>query len=364
MRSSRRAFLLGSAGAALLPAQQLALPGYRYEFPRDHFDHPAFDTEWWYYTGNLFTPENRRFGFELTFFRQALDRRQATSPSPWKLDQAYFAHLALTDVQALSFVNHERLNRAGPGLAGCRLDQRRVWNGNWEVKWDGGTQRLQAVGDAYTLRLALNARKAPVIHGKDGVSQKAPGRGKASHYVSFTRLAAAGTLERGTERIPLQGTAWMDHEFFSHSLDDSQAGWDWLSCQFDNGDDLMLYRIRRKDGTGDVTTSGTYVGRDGTTQHLDAADITMTPGTTWASPRSKARYPVAWTVRVPRLNLAMSVTTPLPSQELVSPRHLGPNYWEGLVDYRGTLNGAPLTGRGYLEMTGYDKAVSIGNART
>ena len=52
----------------LLRAQyQTALPGYRYEFPRDHFNHPQFQTEWWYYTGNLKAADGHRFGFELTF---------------------------------------------------------------------------------------------------------------------------------------------------------------------------------------------------------------------------------------------------------------------------------------------------------
>src|SRR5690349_25121064 len=52
---------------------RVALTGYRYNFPRDYFNHPDFQTEWWYYTGNVKSADGHRFGFELTFFRQGVD---------------------------------------------------------------------------------------------------------------------------------------------------------------------------------------------------------------------------------------------------------------------------------------------------
>jgi predicted secreted hydrolase len=115
---------------------RLALPGYRYEFPRDHFNHPEFQTEWWYYTGNLRTKEGRRFGFELTFFRRGIDREES-KPGVWDVRDAWLAHLALSDIDGGRFFHTERLNRQGPGLAGADLAQARVWNGNWQVRWTG-----------------------------------------------------------------------------------------------------------------------------------------------------------------------------------------------------------------------------------
>src|SRR5215813_10245919 len=53
---------------------RVASPGYAYSFPRDHFNHPEFQTEWWYYTGNVLAGDGHRYGFELTFFRQGVDR--------------------------------------------------------------------------------------------------------------------------------------------------------------------------------------------------------------------------------------------------------------------------------------------------
>ena len=152
----------------------LALPGYRYQFPRDHFSHRGFQTEWWYYTGNLQTQDGRPFGFELTFFRKGV-ARPAKITSPWDVDDLYLAHLALTDIHGRRFFNTERLNRAGPGLAGASLDERRIWNGNWQVRWTGDRQSLQAVAEEFSFTLDLDPRKPPVIHGRDGISQKAEG---------------------------------------------------------------------------------------------------------------------------------------------------------------------------------------------
>src|SRR5579862_905516 len=102
---------------------RLALPNYKFEFPRDHFDHPEFQTEWWYYTGNLRTAEGRRFGFELTFFRRGVDRSQSAASSVWDVQDVWMAHLALSDIEGGQFLHTERLNRSGPGVAGADLKQ-------------------------------------------------------------------------------------------------------------------------------------------------------------------------------------------------------------------------------------------------
>ena len=178
------------------PTLPIALPGYHYEFPRDHFNHPEFQTEWWYYTGNLHAADGRRFGFELTFFRQGVDRSATQPASVWDVRDVWMAHLALSDIDGHRFFHTERLNRAGPGLAGADLDQARVWNGNWQAQWHARDARrnCSAVADSFSFDLSLHSEKPPVIHGENGVSQKSRGAGHASHYISFTRLATRGTI--------------------------------------------------------------------------------------------------------------------------------------------------------------------------
>ena len=323
-----------------------ALPGYRYEFPRDHFNHPEFQTEWWYYTGNLRDAQGRRFGFELTFFRQGVDR-SAEPATVWDVRDAWLAHLALSDIDGGKFLHAERLNRSGAGLAGASLDQARVWNGNWHVQWDlrTGTQQMQAIDPRFSFNLNLRPLKPPVIHGVQGVSQKAAGAGHASHYISFTRLETRGALVLDGREFIVEGLSWMDHEFFTHQLDAAQSGWDWFSLQFDDGAELMLFRLRRKDGTADPYSAATYVDARGRTIHLTRDTFSVTPGKLWN------KYPVEWAVRVPSLGIDVQLATRLPQQELENRQN---RYWEGAVEITGTRHGS-----GYLEMTGYAAPVRL-----
>ena len=336
---------------------RVALPGYEFAFPRDHFNHPEFQTEWWYYTGNLHSADGKRFGFELTFFRHGVDR-ETRPKNVWDVDDVWLAHFALSDIDGGRFYHTERLNRAGAGLAGADEKTARVWNGNWQVRWVGRSQSLQALAEKFRIDLTVETEKAPVIHGANGVSQKAAGEGRASHYISLTRLAAKGTMNVEGKAFSVEGLAWMDHEFFTHQLDTNQSGWDWFSLQFDDGSELMLFRLRRKDGSADAFSAGTYVDSEGHARHLSASDFALIPGKTWTSAQNGARYPVAWNVRVPSLGLDAAVSTRLDQQELTGKTMA---YWEGAVEMAGMKSGRAVKGVGYLEMTGYAGPVRMGD---
>jgi predicted secreted hydrolase len=349
--------LLLAAFAALAagPAYEYrqALPGYRYSFPQDHFAHPEFRTEWWYYTGNLRDGQGRRFGFELVFFRQAQRRGATENRSAWRVDDLYLAHLALTDAAAGKFRYHKRLNRAGPGIAGASAELAKVWNGNWsaEIRPDG--HRLAATAEDFRFALELTPRKPPVVHGENGVSQKAGGAGKASHYVSFTRLAVRGTLQIDGRGHEVTGTAWMDHEWFTHQLEAAQAGWDWFSAQMDDQTELMLFQLRRKDGRIEPFSSGTFVDARGKARHIRHGEFSLEPLEYWTSARTGARYPVRWRIRVPAAGVDLEAVAVMRDQEIPAEGG-GPGYWEGAVTYQGSHAGV-----GYLEMTGYDKPVEL-----
>jgi predicted secreted hydrolase len=358
---------------ASTPDYRRALPGYVFEFPRDYFNHPEFRTEWWYYTGNLRTAEGRRFGYELTFFRHAVDAtKRRPTPNVWDVNDVWLAHFAVSDIDGGKFHHTQRMNRSGAGQAGADVSKGAVWNGNWRVEWslDAGKRakfshkQLTAVATGFRIDLRFHSDKPPVVQGENGVSQKSAGAGRASHYVSLTRLVTDGIIEVQGQRYRVQGNSWMDHEFFTHSLEANQSGWDWFSLQLDDGSELMLYRLRRKDGSIEPFSSGTYVTPDGRSTHLTSKDYTVEPSRTtadmWTSPKTKGTYPLRWTLRVPSLGIEATTTTRLRQQEIVGRGSVTPNYWEGAVDLQGTRKGRRLTGSGYLEMTGYAGAVNMG----
>ncbi len=336
-----------------------AVPGYRFEFPRDYFDHPDFQTEWWYYTGNLKSANGHRYGFELTFFRQAVSRDPAQAAT-WDLKDIYLTHLALSDLAGQKFYHTERINRAGPGIVGVSAASARIWNGNWQIQWEGSDQKLQAVEKLFQLQLTLHPEKPPVIHGENGVSQKSEGAGHASYYISLTRLAASGKLELNGETIEVSGLAWMDHEFFTHQLESSQIGWDWLSLQLEDNTELMLFRLRRKDSSLDPFSAGTYVDAQGNSTHLRANDFILQPlAESWTSPLTHATYSIAWKIVVPKLEIDLEAHTSLAAQELAGKTKIAPSYWEGSIHLEGRRGKLPLGGVGYLEMTGYDHPAKL-----
>lgn len=350
----------------LLPIMQVlaaqyrtALPGYHYQFPRDHFSHLDFQTEWWYYTGNVKGSDGHRFGFELTFFRQAVTRDPARN-GVWDVRDVYFAHLALSDLDRGKFYHSERSNRSGPGIAGVSESDGRIWNGNWEIRWQDDDQKLQAIEDRFALHLTMHSEKPPVIHGENGMSQKGENAGEASHYISLTRLATSGSIDLNGAKLDVTGIAWMDHEFFTHLLEPDQAGWDWLSLQLDNHTEVMIFHLRRKDGSIDPHSAGTYIDASSKTMNLKSGDFVLQPaGDTWTSPDTRAIYPIHWKIAIPRLEIELEAKTPLASQELINKGKFAPTYWEGAITLKGTRGGKPLAGVGYLEMTGYDRPVQF-----
>ena len=324
-------------------------------FPDDYGPHPGFKTEWWYYTGNLDTGQGRHFGYEFTIFRFALAPPDSSAParaSGWSTNQLFMAHFALTDVAAEDFYAFERFSRGALDLAGAQAAPYRVWLEDWSMEGSPANlfpMRLRAAQDDVAIDLALETAKPLVLQGDRGLDPKGPEPGNASYYYSFTRLPTTGTITVEGRSYPVRGLSWKDHEWSTSALADDQVGWDWFALQLSNGQDLMFYQLRRRDGTASLFTNGVLVAPDGSTTPLAPTDVTLDVLDTWTSPRSDAAYPARWQFRVPSHTLDLQITPHMADQELdVSVR-----YWEGAVRVEGTVDGAVVSGHGYVEMTGY-----------
>jgi predicted secreted hydrolase len=329
-----------------------AAPGYRFAFPRDHGSHPPYRIEWWYYTGNLESADGRRFGYQLTFFRTGVVVEPAIK-SRWAVRDLYLAHFAVSDIEAKSFHSFERINRAGVGWAGAETDRYRVWNEDWQARLDGNDHMLKATEGGFEIDLRLTPARAEVIHGENGLSQKGGAAGNASYYYSVTRFEVTGSLVAGGERFAVKGSSWMDHEFGTSFLEPGQMGWDWFSIQLDDGRDLMLFQLRRSDGSIDPRSSGTLIDREGRATHIPFGTFTLAPAREWRSPESRAAYPVAWTIDLADYGLKLDAQAAFDDQELRATESTGVTYWEGSIRIEGTAGNQGVTGRGYLEMTGY-----------
>jgi predicted secreted hydrolase len=352
---SKLAVVLLLAVQAVSPWKE-ATAGYKFEFPRDHASHPDFKIEWWYYTGNVKAADGRRFGYQVTFFRVGIDHTPA-NPSKWAVRDLYMTHLAVSDAKGQRYRYAEKLSRGGPGLAGAKTDTYFTWNDDWSAGLEGTKHRIRATSKQAAVDLTLDEGKSPAINGINGINQKGARPGNASHYYSLTRMPTKGSIAIDGETFAVTGETWMDHEFSTSFLEPEQRGWDWFSIQLSDNRELMLYRMRRADGSHDPRSSGTLIDATGKTTHLTNNDFTLTPGqATFKSPNG-AVYPTEWTVTVPSQKIELKVTTPLNDQELSLVGSTGVAYWEGMIDVAGQSGSQAVRGAGYLEMTGYHSSM-------
>jgi predicted secreted hydrolase len=329
-----------------------------FTFPRDFGAHPEYQTEWWYYTGNLSTPEGRRFGFEFTIFRRALTPTMPERQSDWATNQIYFADLAVSDIEANQFYPRERFSRGAAGLAGAAVDPTvRIWIEDWTMEAqtpDATVMRLRAADGPVAIDLTTKQGKSPTLEGDRGLSAKSPEPGNASYYYSLTRLLTEGTLTINGNVYQVSGVSWKDHEFSTSSLSQNAVGWDWFALQLDNNREIMLYQIRNKDGSIVPTSHGTVINADGSAEHIQLKDFKIEALDHWTSPRTKAVYPSKWRVTIQAASgpIVLEITPLMANQELTSTTP----YWEGASQISGTANGQQVQGYGYVELTGYNRA--------
>ncbi len=326
-------------------------PGHEFSFPRDHGAHPEFKLEWWYLTGHLFDKDGRRFGYQATFFRSA---------APDRSTQVYLAHMAIIDAKSGKFYYQERLNREGWD-ADAEIGDLNVHNGPWSLRIsDEKSPRMDLHGGVRAdvlFQLDLSPVKPLVVFGENGVSRKGAEPTAASYYLTFPRLRTTGTITFGSETIPVKGESWMDHEISSSQLGSNQIGWDWAGVQFNDGREIMLYRLRFRDGTADPASSLTWVDAAGRTKK---SAFTWEVLSRWTSPSTGAAYPSR--VRITTTDPATETKTafilePLAQNQELAGRLGGIPYWEGACRVL-SADGREI-GSAYLELTGYAKDLKL-----
>ncbi len=353
-----------SASVVLMPPIKVDLSDYQradgpydWNFPADYGAHPTFQTEWWYFTGNLADESGRRFGYQFTIFRRTITPDALVSDSEWRTNQVYAAHFTVTDVQTGDFYQEQRFSRGAAGLAGATGEPAyRVWLESWQVRGLDGDSihtTLTAATDQVAVELALDQTKPLVLQGDEGLSPKGPNPGEATYYYSLPHLVTRGTVSINGEPYAVSGTSWMDHEFGSGALGDESQGWDWFALYLDDGRDLMFGQIRSvNEGDAPVIYGGSLVQADGSVRHLRLDDFSVTVTAAWTSPHTGATYPAGWLVSIDDGDaepLELTLTPLVADQELTRGLVI---YWEGAIQV-----GGDMTGYGYAELTGYQGAM-------
>ena len=333
-----------------------------FQFPKDHGPHPGYRTEWWYYTGNLKSDAGTSFGFQLTFFRRQLgppgfEKSWPRPPSAWRTGQLYIGHAAVSDISEKKHLHAQRISRNVLNMAGADQTntQTDLFIQNWRLRITPHRHHLTASAEDFSFNLTATPLKPPVLHGESGYSRKGSTPERASCYYSFTRLRTEGTLTISGKPTSVTGISWMDHEFSTAPLEPGIVGWDWFSLQLSDQTEVMIYLLRKKDGTLSPASSGTYVDADNNSRQLRIHDLNVTVLDTWKSTHSNAVYPSGWHIETASLSMKLTVSPQFKDQEMLTSMTTGVTYWEGSVSVTGTKNQKSIRGQGYVELTGYDK---------
>ncbi len=321
------------------------------EFPRDHAPHPDFRIEWWYITANLQDDTGRHWGLQWTLFRQALNPQSNTGG--WASNQLWMAHAAISTPEGHRF--EQRFARGGIGQAGVsnistdgHFD---AWLDDWRWYSEGKDvfpSRLKfSVGE---IRVDMHLENAAdwVFHDDRGYSQKSA-IGQASYYYSQPGIRIDGSVAIGGKDIALSGSAWLDREWSSQPLAQNQPGWDWFALHLDDGNKLMLYRLRSEGGENWL--SGSWINRQGLKMHLSRDQIEMTPivrRSIAIGENQRIKLPLEWRIKLPGLSREWRVK-PLYDEQWMATRFA---YWEGVVLIEDSIGRS--SGVGYMELTGYE----------
>lgn len=329
-------------------------PLRRLRFPQDHWPHYGFRSEWWYYTGQLQTEDERRFGLQFTIFKIEMAPTVAAQPAGTR---GFMIHAALSDLQGRRLQSFEEIQRDFPGMAGFDSQNDTWFVGLNYLQIHGNEHRLAADGPPWGLHLLMQAQSPPALQGQQGYSPKDRRPGRASHYYSIPELVGEGRLRLSARGEALQSSRvrtrlWMDHEFSSQPLSPEQSGWDWLHLRLNDGRRLMMFRVRSR--SGDDFHSGAWLDAD-QAHPIDLADMRWQATRSWQSPQSGATYPLYWRLKIEDCQL--NVEPWFENQEF-SGAQSGLTYWEGAIVVRGQCGGQPANGDGYLELTGYAGDIS------
>ena len=326
----------------------------KFIFPDDNGAHPSFRTEWWYFTGNLSTKEGKNFGYQFTIFRNAISPFKQDTASAWRSNQVYMGHFTLTDIDNDKFYFFERFSRDGNKLAGVEANPFKLWLEDWTVCETGKSNyqfpevRLSAKEKDVSVEFNLELLKSIVLQGENGLSKKSNDAGNASYYYSATKIKTSGKINIDGKEYLVDGFSWLDREWSTSALSQNQKGWDWFSLQLDNNTELMYYQLRNKDGSIDASSKGSIVLPDGLKENLKPEDVSLKPTGEWKNNTGKV-YPSGWKLSIPSRNIELDITPAVRNQEL----NVSVKYWEGSVLINGTYAGKNVSGRGYVELTGY-----------
>ncbi|WP_394141800.1 lipocalin-like domain-containing protein [Vibrio chagasii] len=322
------------------------IKGVELSFPKDHQAHPNFRHEWWYLTANLIDEDGNALGVQWTQFRFAAAPKNSveqTKQTAWQSQQIYMAHSAVTTED--KHYADEKWSRDQAELAGVNTSPFRVYLDDWQ--WTSSTDdlfpaTLNANSEQFGYSLTLTSDAPYQKQGEQGYSTKSSDGKVASYYYSqpFINVSGDVTIDGVTHQV--SGKGWIDREWSSQFLLDSQQGWDWFALRLNNETTLVAFQLRNST-TGEASyASARLMQQDGSGMVISQQYITLTA--IKQTEIDGRNYPTEWQISIPSQQIELTVSALNSNAKMP----LSVPYWEGPIVIEGTHSGT-----GYMELTGY-----------
>ncbi|MDW2124997.1 MULTISPECIES: lipocalin-like domain-containing protein [Vibrio] len=320
--------------------------GVELTFPTDHQAHPDFRHEWWYLTANLIDEDGNPLGVQWTQFRFAAAPPKGeddVKKTEWQTQQIYMAHSAVTTKD--KHYADEKWSRDQASLAGVDTSPFRVYLDDWQ--WISSTNdlfpaTLKANSEQFGYSLTLTSSAPYQKQGEQGYSTKSADGQVASYYYSQPFIDVSGEVTIDSKTHQVSGKGWIDREWSSQFLLDSQQGWDWFALRLSDDTSLVVFQLRDSK-TGQASySSARLMQQDGAGIAISQKDIQLKA--TKQTEIQGRKYPTQWRVSIPNQQIELTVSALNPNAKMP----LSVPYWEGPVRIDGSHSGT-----GYMELTGY-----------
>ncbi|MFH4627204.1 lipocalin-like domain-containing protein [Vibrio alginolyticus] len=320
--------------------------GIELTFPADHQAHPNFRHEWWYLTANLIDEDGTPLGVQWTQFRFAAappTGEDDVKKTEWQAQQIYMAHSAVTTAD--KHYADEKWSRDQASLAGVDTSPFRVYLDDWQ--WTSSTTdlfpaTLNANSEQFGYSLTLTSSAPYQKQGEQGYSTKSADGQVASYYYSQPFIDVSGEVTIDSKTHQVSGKGWIDREWSSQFLLDSQQGWDWFALRLSDDTSLVVFQLRDSK-TGQASySSARLMQQDGAGIAISQKDIQLKA--TKQTEIQGRKYPTQWRVSIPNQQIELTVSALNPNAKMP----LSVPYWEGPVRIKGSHSGT-----GYMELTGY-----------
>jgi predicted secreted hydrolase len=219
----------------------------------------------------------------------------------------------------------------------------------FQYKLNIGGKAKEEKKEMMQLNVDMHCIKPPMIVGNGLVDM---GEGWSNYYCQ-TKIEASGTIKVHGITEPVEGYAWIDHQWgkFNTGLPNKRILWEWFSIKLDDFREIVVgdqWVMHSRKYIGTYTKGLNLFNADFTHEILENYKIKQLDY--WYDKRSGRKFARSWRITEPSKDIDLTITSDCPDQAMhviIDPIA----FWEGSCSVSGTIEGKTVSGKAYVELS-------------